>query len=75
MFCRFNERTWQLMNDAQDARSYPLDVMACRLALRPSASIGTQDAIRRNMNWRQMDTQATLQTFASMTGGRAYSTQ
>jgi hypothetical protein len=24
------------------------------------------------MSWRQMDTQSTLQTFASMTGGRAY---
>jgi VWFA-related protein len=66
------EHTWQLLNDAQIA-VYPLDVKGLQVGIVPSASVrnpGTNYA--RNMGWKQMDTQATLKTFASMTGGRAY---
>jgi hypothetical protein len=66
------ERTWQLLNDAQIAL-YPVDVKGLQVGTMPGASIGKPGKnFGRNMNWRQMDTQATLQTFASMTGGRAY---
>ena len=65
------EHTWQLLNDAQIAL-YPVDVKGLQ-AVAPSASIGNPGRnYARNMSWRQMDTQSTLQTFASMTGGRAY---
>jgi VWFA-related protein len=66
------EHTWQLLNDAQIAL-YPLDVNGLQVGIVPSATVrnpGTNYA--RNMNWKQLDTQATLKTFASMTGGRAY---
>ena len=66
------EHTWQLLNDAQIAL-YPVDVKGLQVGTMPGASIGKPGKnFGRNMNWRQMDTQATLQTFASMTGGRAY---
>jgi len=71
------ERTWQLLNDAQIAL-YPVDVKGLQTNI-PSASIGKPQApnrrpggFQRKANWRQMDTQATLQTFAVETGGRAY---
>jgi VWFA-related protein len=66
------EHTWQLLNDAEIAL-YPLDVKGLQVVTLPSAAVhnpGTNFA--RNMGWRQMDTQATFRTFASMTGGRAY---
>lgn len=65
------EHTWQLLNDAQIAL-YPVDVKGL-VVTTPSASIGRPGRnFTRNMSYRQLDTQATLQTFASMTGGRAY---
>ncbi|HEX9112419.1 MAG TPA: VWA domain-containing protein, partial [Terriglobales bacterium] len=65
------EHTWQLLNDAQIAL-YPLDVKGLQ-SNSPMASIGRPGRnYTRNISWRQMDTQAALQTFASMTGGRAY---
>ena len=77
------EHTWQLLNDAQIAL-YPVDVKGLQVVTVPSASVrnpGSRSSTSpgrgginyaRNMSWRQMDTQATLQTFASATGGRAY---
>ena len=65
------EHTWQLLNNAQIAL-YPVDVKGLVV---PMASVSVRNPGKnyvRNMSWRQMDTQATLQTFASMTGGRAY---
>ncbi|MGC2245588.1 MAG: VWA domain-containing protein, partial [Terriglobales bacterium] len=70
------ERTWQLLNDAQIAL-YPLDVKGLT-SNNPSASIGVPNnprhpgAFTRSMNWRQLDTQATFETFAAATGGRPY---
>jgi VWFA-related protein len=68
------ERTWQLLNDAQIAL-YPVDVKGLTTNM-PSASIRTPSrrpgGFQRAANWRQTDTQATLQTFAEATGGRAY---
>jgi len=66
------EHTWQLLNDAQIAL-YPVDVKGLQVVSMPSASVRNPGKnYGRNMNWRNLDTQATLQTFASMTGGRAY---
>ncbi len=66
------EHTWQLLNDAQISL-YPVDVKGLQTVTTPSASIRNPGKnYARNMSWRQMDTQATLQTFAAMTGGRAY---
>lgn len=66
------EHTWQLLNDAQIAL-YPVDVKGLQVVTTPNASIRNPGAnYGRNMSWRQMDTQGTLETFASMTGGRAY---
>ncbi len=66
------EHTWQLLNGAQIAL-YPLDVKGLQVVALPSASVSNPGRnYGRNMMWRQADTQATLQTFASMTGGRAY---
>jgi VWFA-related protein len=66
------EHTWQLLNDAQIAL-YPVDVKGLQVVTMPSASVRNPGKnYARNMSWRLMDTQATLQTFASMTGGRAY---
>jgi VWFA-related protein len=65
------EHTWQLLNDAQIAL-YPVDVKGLQTNT-PSASIRNPGAnYLRNATWRRMDTQATLQTFAGATGGRAY---
>jgi hypothetical protein len=66
------EHTWQLLNDAQIAL-YPVDVKGLQVSTAPGATMGNPGRnYARNMGWRQMDTQSTLQTFASMTGGRAY---
>jgi hypothetical protein len=66
------EHTWQLLNNAQIAL-YPVDVKGLQAVGMPSASVGNPGKnYTRNMTWRNLDTQATLQTFASMTGGRAY---
>ena len=66
------EHTWQLLNNAQIAL-YPVDVKGLQTVTTPSASVRTPGRnYARNMTWRQMDTQGTLQTFAGMTGGRAY---
>ncbi|MGB9074829.1 MAG: VWA domain-containing protein [Terriglobales bacterium] len=66
------EHTWQLLNDAQIAL-YPVDVNGLQVTSVPSASVGNPGRnYARNMSWRQMDTQSTFQTFASMTGGRPY---
>ena len=65
------EHTWQLLNDAQIAL-YPVDVKGLQ-GNTPTASISSPGRnYVRNTGWRQMDTQAALQTFASATGGRAY---
>ena len=65
------EHTWQLLNDAQISL-YPVDVTGLQ-TLEPSASLGNpgRNYVQNGM-WRQTDTQETLKTFASMTGGRAY---
>jgi hypothetical protein len=64
--------TWQLLNDAQIAL-YPVDVKGLEVVTVPSASVHKPGKnFGRNASWRQLDTQATLQTFATMTGGRAY---
>ena len=66
------EHTWQLMNDAQISL-YPVDVKGLQVVNMPSVSVRNPGRnYARNMSWRQMDTQSTFQTFASMTGGRAY---
>jgi len=66
------EHTWQLLNDAQISL-YPVDVKGLQVVTMPSASVRNPGKnYGRNMSWRNLDTQATLQTFASMTGGRAY---
>jgi VWFA-related protein len=66
------ERTWQLLNDAQIAL-YPVDVKGLQVSTTPSGTIRNPGRnYARNMNWRRVDTQSTLETFASMTGGRAY---
>ena len=66
------EHTWQLLNDAQIAL-YPVDVKGLQVVGVPTASVSNPGRnYTRNMYWRNLDTQATLQTFASMTGGRAY---
>jgi VWFA-related protein len=70
------ERTWQLLNDAQIAL-YPIDVKGLTSNM-PSAAIGVPNnpnhpgAFTRSASWRQLDTQATLETFAAATGGRPY---
>jgi hypothetical protein len=66
------EHTWQLLNDAQISL-YPVDVKGLQVVSMPSASIRNPGKnYGRNMRWTNLDTQATLETFASMTGGRAY---
>ncbi|MGA2966159.1 MAG: VWA domain-containing protein [Terriglobales bacterium] len=65
------EHTWQLLNDAQISL-YPVDVKGLVVPM-ANASVGNPGPnYARNMNRRLMDTQAALETFASMTGGRAY---
>src|SRR5271166_1054811 len=66
------EHTWQLLNDAQIAL-YPVDVKGLQVVSTPPASVSRPGPnYARNMSWKNLDTQGTLQTFASMTGGRAY---
>ncbi len=66
------EHTWQLLNDAQIAL-YPVDVRGLQVSTSPGAAIRNPGRnYARNMSWRRIDTQSTLETFASMTGGRAY---
>ncbi|MGA2355900.1 MAG: VWA domain-containing protein, partial [Terriglobales bacterium] len=65
------EHTWQLLNDAEISL-YPVDVKGLQ-TLMPSAALNNPGRnYTRNMSFRQIDTQSTLSTFASMTGGRAY---
>jgi len=70
------ERTWQLLNNAQIAL-YPIDVKGLT-SNNPGASIAVPNDPRhpgrytQSVNWRQMDTQATFETFAASTGGRPY---
>lgn len=66
------EHTWQLLNDAQIAL-YPVDVKGLQVVTIASAAVSNPGKnYARNMTWRQMDTQSTFETFADMTGGRAY---
>ncbi|MGA3090238.1 MAG: VWA domain-containing protein [Terriglobales bacterium] len=66
------EQTWQLLNDAQISL-YPVDVKGLQVLTVPSpAARNPGRDYARHMSNRNLDTQATLQTFASMTGGRAY---
>jgi VWFA-related protein len=66
------EHTWQLLNDAQVAL-YPLDVKGLQVLSVPGASIRNPGKnYSRNMRWKNLDTQSSFDTFASMTGGRAY---
>jgi|ERR1022692_526127 VWFA-related protein len=66
------ERTWDLLNNAQIAL-YPVDVKGLQVVGTPSASVRNPGRnYTRNTSNRDLDTRATLQTFAAMTGGRAY---
>jgi VWFA-related protein len=66
------EHTWQLLNASQIAL-YPVDVNELQVTGVPDASIHRPGVnYSRNIAWKQMDTQSTMETFASMTGGRAY---
>jgi len=66
------ERTWQLLNDAQ-VSLYPVDVKGLQVVSMPSASVRNPGKnFGRHAMYKQIDTQATLETFAGMTGGRAY---
>ena len=71
------ERTWDLLNNAQISL-YPVDVRGLRMVGMPSAAKSGGSSMRNpshsfsHASSRQMDTEATFQTFASMTGGRAY---
>ena len=66
------EHTWQLLNNAQIAL-YPVDVKGLQTVTMPSASVRNPGKnYGRNMTTRNLDTQGTFETFASMTGGRAY---
>lgn len=66
------EHTWQLLNDAQIAL-YPVDVKGLQTVTTPSASVRNPGKnYGRNMTWRNLDTQSTMDTFAASTGGRSY---
>jgi VWFA-related protein len=65
------EHTWQLLNDAQIAL-YPVDVKGLQPTSASASIRNPGPNYVRNAAWRQMDTQATFQTFADMTGGHAY---
>jgi VWFA-related protein len=66
------ERTWQMLDRAQIAL-YPLDVAGLQLVDLGGASVNNPGRnYGRNMQLRHEDTLATFQTFAAMTGGRAY---
>ena len=70
------ERTWQALNDAQIA-IYAVDVEGPQTTM-PTASMemkgGTAEFNNdlRSAGWSQVDTQATFETVAASTGGRAY---
>jgi VWFA-related protein len=68
------ERTWQLLNDAQIAL-YPVDVKGLQSNM-PNSSIGRPSRrpgdYAHSVNWHRLDTQASFETFAAATGGRAY---
>lgn len=70
------ERTWQLLNDAQIA-VYAVDVKGPQPDM-PTASTemkgGTAEFSNdmRSVGFKQVNTQATFETFAAATGGRAY---
>jgi VWFA-related protein len=66
------EHTWQLLNDAEISL-YPVDVKGLQVVTVPSASVRNPGRnYARNMSWKNLDTQSSFETFASMTGGRAY---
>jgi len=70
------ERTWQLLN-AAEISLYPVDVKGlttnnASAAIRVPNDPRRPGGYARSVNWRQMDTQATLETFAAATGGRPY---
>jgi VWFA-related protein len=73
------ERTWDLLNNAQISL-YPVDIKGLRVVGLPSASHSGGNSMHNpakgnsfsHATSRQMDVQSTFQTFASMTGGRAY---
>ena len=68
------ERTFQLLEDAQVA-IYPVDDKGLQANSADAAvahlGAGPGDNVRAG-NWARMDTEATFQTFATATGGRAY---
>ena len=66
------EHTWQLLNEAQIAL-YPVDVKGLQTLGIASASVSNPGRnYVRNTSWKNLDTQASFETFADMTGGRAY---
>ncbi|HLX85677.1 MAG TPA: VWA domain-containing protein [Terriglobales bacterium] len=65
------ERTWQLLNNAQISL-YPVDVKGLQSFDAPSSVGNPGENYGRNMRWRNLDTLSSFQTFAAMTGGRAY---
>src|SRR5580700_5868401 len=66
------ERTWQLLNDAEIAL-YPVDVKGLQVTSMAGAPVRNPGKnYSRRMQNRQFDTQSSFQTFAEMTGGRAY---
>jgi VWFA-related protein len=66
------EHTWQLLNDAQISL-YPVDIKGLQVVTMPSVSVGKPGKnYGSHAMLKQLDTQSTLQMFASMTGGRAY---
>jgi VWFA-related protein len=66
------EHTWQLLNAAQIAL-YPVDVKGLQVVTIAPASIRRPGRnYGQNASLRQMDTHATFNIFATMTGGRAY---
>jgi VWFA-related protein len=66
------ERTWQLLNDAEISL-YPVDVKGLQVTSMAGAPVRNpgKNYFRRMQN-RQFETQSSFQTFAEMTGGRAY---
>src|SRR5580692_2047830 len=66
------ERTWQLLNDAEIAL-YPVDVKGLQVTSMAGAPVRNPGKnYSRRMQNRLFDTQSSFQTFAEMTGGRAY---
>jgi VWFA-related protein len=66
------ERTWQLLNDAEISL-YPVDVKGLQVTSMAGAPVRNPGKnYSRRMQNRQFDTQSSFQTFAEMTGGRAY---